>query len=146
MTSSSTTTSIKIVLDTNLFLSAFIYQGISKIIFDLIRNDILELYISPDLKIEVRKKIKEYYGTEEAPAEFDFFLDLKGIFISPSIKITACRDPEDNFLLELSEESKADYLVTRDKDLLELPAKHWKETKIIKPEDFLPILREIHLV
>ena len=136
----------KIVLDTNLFLSTFIYQGISKIIFDLVKNNTLTLYISADLKSEVRKKIKEYYGSQEAPSEFDFFLEVKGIFVVPFIKVTACRDPKDNFLLELAETAKADYLITRDKDLLDLPGKHWKETKIIKPEDFLPLLRKLKLL
>ena len=31
-----------------------------------------------------------------------------------------CRDPKDDFLLALSKKSKADYLITGDKDLLEI--------------------------
>ena len=31
-----------------------------------------------------------------------------------------CRDPKDDFLLALSKESKADFLITGDKDLLEI--------------------------
>ena len=31
-----------------------------------------------------------------------------------------CRDPKDDFLLALSKESKADYLITGGKDLLEI--------------------------
>ena len=38
----------------------------------------------------------------------------------------------------------ADYLITRDNDLLVL--KHWKDTSIILPEDFLPLLRTMSLL
>ena len=44
------------------------------------------------------------------------------------------RDKKDNFLLDLIEFSKADYLVTGDKDLLELNP--FKTTTILNPYDF----------
>lgn len=141
-----TNTKLKVVIDTNLFLSAFIYHGISKIIFDLIRDNKLQLFISEALKLEVTKKILEYYGNEKPSAEISFFLEHRGTFITPNIKVTASRDPKDNFILELAEEAKADYIITRDKDLLELPGKKWKKTKIKKPEDFLPFLRKMNLL
>ena len=47
---------------------------------------------------------------------------------------TQCRDPKDNFLLELAVDGKADYLITGDKDLLELKSVH--KTKIVRIEDF----------
>src|SRR3989344_7213451 len=137
-----TNTKLKIVVDTNLFLSAFIYHGMSKIIFDLIRDGKLQLFISEALKIEVTKKIKEYYGHEKPSEEISFFLERRGTLITPNIKVIASRDPNDNFILELAETARADYIITRDKDLLELPGQKWKKTKIRKPEDFLPLLRK----
>jgi len=74
------------------------------------------------------------------------FIDKKGILITPNVKVTACRDPDDNYLLELAETSKASYLITRDKDLLELPNKRWKSTRIVKPEEFLSYLRRKKLL
>lgn len=74
------------------------------------------------------------------------FLDTKGVLVQAVAKVTVCRDPEDNFVLELAETVKADYLITRDKDLLELPQKEWKNTKIVKPEEFLPHLRFLKLI
>ena len=44
------------------------------------------------------------------------------------------RDPKDNFLLNLIDASKADYLVTGDNDLLILNL--FKTAKIITPSDF----------
>ena len=72
------------------------------------------------------------------------FVEKKGVSINPDISIERSRDKKDNFLLELSEVAKADYLVTRDNDLLIL--RKWKDTTIIMPEDFLPKLRNLGLL
>jgi len=53
-------------------------------------------------------------------------LAYKGIRINPATKLNICRDPEDNFVLELAQAEQADYIVTRDKDLLDM--KKWKKT------------------
>ncbi len=45
-----------------------------------------------------------------------------------------CIDPKDNFLLDLIDVSKADYLVTGDKDLLE--HNPFKTAKILTPAEF----------
>lgn len=137
---------LKIVLDTNLFLSAFLYGGMSQIITDLILDKKLVMFVSEALKTEVLKKLKEYGANEQILFDVSLFLDSRGIAVIPKAKVTICRDPKDNYLLELVEEVQADYLVTRDKDLLELPENKWKSTKIIKPEDFLPFLRSIELI
>ena len=51
----------------------------------------------------------------------------ESINIISNVKV--CRDPKDNFLLALANDGKADYLLTGDKDLLEL--KKFGKTKII---------------
>jgi putative PIN family toxin of toxin-antitoxin system len=52
-----------------------------------------------------------------------------------------CRDPNDDFLLALAAVSKADYLVTRDTDLLVL-GRHGV-TEIIYPARFLQLLQAL---
>lgn len=102
--------------------------------------------MSEDLKAEVLKKFKLYNASEQAVLDASLFLDAKGITIIPQVRVDVCRDPKDNYLLELAEEAKADYLITRDRDLLKLPKQEWKDTKIIKPEEFLPLLRSFKLI
>ena len=55
---------------------------------------------------------------------FEPFTDL----IEVNSIVTICRDSKDNFLLALAKDGKADYLLTGDKDLLEL--KKFGKTKI----------------
>lgn len=136
----------KVVLDTNMFLSAFLFHGNTKIIFDLIFGRKLRLYVSSELKNEVLNKMRKYEVTERVKNEVMYFFHGRSIAIEPKIKLDICRDPKDNFLLELVEAVKADYLITRDKDLLSLSNSVWKVTKIITPETFLPILRAKKLI
>jgi uncharacterized protein len=49
--------------------------------------------------------------------------------------VDASRDKKDNYLLALSKASKADYLITGDKDLLML--KVFRGTGIVKMSEFL---------
>jgi putative PIN family toxin of toxin-antitoxin system len=62
-------------------------------------------------------------------------IDEYAEFVSVKSSTTVCRDPKDNFLLSLSLEGKADYLLTGDKDLLELI--QFGNTSIITIADFL---------
>lgn len=137
-----TSTMLSIVVDTNQFLSGFIYHGMMKVVFDLVLNNKLTLFVSQTLKAEVLEKLQVYGINEQVQNEIMLFMETRGILVKPTVRITVCRDPEDNFVLELTETAQADYLITRDKDLLDLPNQEWKNTKIIMPEDFLPFLRK----
>jgi predicted nucleic acid-binding protein len=50
-------------------------------------------------------------------------------------KVDICRDLNDNFLLALSKDGKANFLITGDQDLLDL--KEFGETKIVSLTNFL---------
>ena len=52
-----------------------------------------------------------------------------GEFITVTSSTNICRDPKDNFLLSLSKDGKASYLITGDKDLLDL--KRFGKTQIV---------------
>jgi predicted nucleic acid-binding protein len=59
----------------------------------------------------------------------------------PRKRLTICRDPEDNMILECCQAAKADFLITGDRDLLELDKPfirtHLPGLKIISPRTFL---------
>lgn len=128
-----------------MFLSALFFGGMVEIIIDLALANKLKLYTSDDLSKEIFKKLHYFGADEEVLTKTATFLD-SCIFIRPTVRVTVCRDPEDNFLLEMAETVQADYLITRDKDLLDLEYKRWKQTGIIKPEEFLALLRKIKLL
>ena len=63
-------------------------------------------------------------------SRFDPFIEL----IEVKSTIDVCRDPNDNFLLELSKDGRADFLLTGDKDLLDL--RKFDKTKITTISSF----------
>jgi uncharacterized protein len=136
---------LKIVVDTNLYLSLFVFRStMLHYIFELVIDEKLLLFTSPPQLQEIKKKFTEFAVPHDVEERALFFINSKAILLSPTITIQESRDITDNFLLELSEVSYADYLITRDNDLLVL--KKRKETEIILPEDFLPLLRKMNVI
>lgn len=123
-----------------MIISASVFGGMVEKIIDLIIGNKLKLFISSDLTKEVFKKLNEFQASEAIIKKVITVMG-KGTVVIPKIKVTACRDPKDNFVLELVETAQQDYIITRDKDLLDLPQSRWKTTQIITPEVFLEILR-----
>jgi putative PIN family toxin of toxin-antitoxin system len=129
---------IKVIVDTNLWISWLITKDYKKLDKILISNK-ARLVFSKELfqefiEVAHRPKLKKYFSKRDLDNlvilidEFAFFTDVKTI-------ARECRDEKDNFLLALAIDSKADLLITGDKDLLEL--KKVQETRIITIADFL---------
>lgn len=80
------------------------------------------------LTIAKRPKLQKYFTDKDIEHLLHTF-DNFGILIKVTSQIKICRDYKDNFLLNLAVDSKADYLATGDKDLLEI--KNIEKTKIL---------------
>lgn len=127
-----------IVNDTNIWISSLITNRYKKLENLLIENEIIILF-SEELLLEFseviqRPKFKKYFSEIEVEeilnslGNYIKFIDVKS-------KVSICRDPKDNFLLSLCLERNADYLITGDKDLLEI--KNLSKTKIVTISEFL---------
>lgn len=85
--------------------------------------------------LRAERNCKKYFPKESVKELIELLETIaEKVDIKPTHFIN--RDPKDNFLLDLIDYSKADYLVTGDKDLL----KHnpFKTAKILNPSDFEP--------
>ena len=122
---------LKLIVDTNLWVS-FVISNKLNLLDSFLFTGNARLLFSKELITEIQEtitksKLKKYFGTnalEQMFSAFDPYID----FIEVESIVTICRDPNDNFLLALAKEGKADYLITGDKDLLEL--KKFGKTKI----------------
>ena len=63
------------------------------------------------------------------------------IVVYPRKKISICRDPADNMLIECCFESRADILISGDRDLLDIEALPF-HLKILTPRKFLELRRK----
>jgi len=132
----------KVVLDTNLWISFLISKRLD-FIDDLLYDGKVKLIFSKELieeflTVAKRPKFKKYF-TDDKISDLLRLFDKYGKLIEVSSKTEDCRDFKDNFLLNLAIDSKADYLITGDSDLLVI--KKIKKTKIITWTDFIEELK-----
>jgi uncharacterized protein len=128
----------KLILDTNLWISFLIKKDFKKL-DRKIKTGEVKLIFSTDLLEEFitvasRPKFKKYFEKKDVSLLLELF-DVYGEIIHVKSKVDICRDPKDNFLLSLSKDSKADYLITADNDLLVI--KEFEETKIVTMQGYL---------
>ena len=127
----------KIIIDTNLWISFLISREYEKLDYLFSSDKICLLFnerlFSEFVGVASREKFKKYFSENDI---YELSLKMKKIAKMIPTKSTQnqCRDPKDNFLLDIAVDGKADFLITGDNDLLEL--KEIKKTKIIKISDF----------
>lgn len=127
----------KVILDTNLWISFLISKRLN-FIDDLLVNRKIILIFSDELieeflTVAQRPKFTRYFSKNNISNLFRLF-DRYGELVNVYTKVEKCRDIKDNFLLNLAIDSKADYLITGDSDLLII--KKIENTKIITWKDF----------
>lgn len=128
----------KVVLDTNLWISFLITKDFS-FLDKYIENRKVKLVFSEELiqeflAVSSRPKFKKYFTDKDVERLFLIF-DKFGVLAKVTSELELCRDHKDNFLLNLATDSKADYLVTGDKDLLEI--KNLNKTKILTIKELI---------
>lgn len=139
----------KVVVDTNVLISGYVFGGKPK---KAIKKafSLYEICVSPQILKEYRGVPKELqnknkinsYQLEVLIAGIASFVSQAKIVI-PKKSLYVCRDKEDNMLLECCLTAKADFLVTQDKDLLEINIsqlpQNLQELKIITPVQFIQL-------
>ncbi|MCF2489008.1 putative toxin-antitoxin system toxin component, PIN family [Dyadobacter sp. CY347] len=133
---------IRIVIDTNIYISAMINRN-SRLRLDLILKDNrFEILTDKALVNELfevinRPKFRKYVSAEQIDAFMDLLTE-RSIVISTFSKVSHSPDPKDDFLLALSMDGSAQYLITGNKiDLLDL--KQFATTSILSLTEFLRI-------
>ena len=130
----------RIVIDTNLWISFLItndYKKLDEIIFS--RNGILvfsQELLDEFIEVAKRPKFRRFFSLTDLEEILETIYEYAN-FVKVEAKIDICRDKKDNFLLSLSIDGNANFLLTGDNDLLEL--EKIGETTIIRIADFLLI-------
>lgn len=133
---------LKIVLDTNWYVSASINRNSRRRLYDLLINDNLTIFYSRELLAEYesvisRKKFEKFIRPEQVNRFIGLvFTRLKPVEIKTLVRLS--RDAKDNFLLSMAINCGADYLVTGDPDLLVI--KVFGKTKILNMAEFSKII------
>jgi len=129
---------LRVILDTNLWVSFLITKNYIKLDSLLFEKQIKLIFseelFSEFIDVTNRPKFKKYFSHSDIKLLLNA-LEIYGEIVVVTSKTNYCRDIKDNFLVNLAIDGKADYLLTGDKDLLEL--KKIGKTRIITIDKFL---------
>lgn len=128
---------LRLIIDSNLWVS-FLISDKQRKLDRLLSIEKVKILFSVELLDELTRiskypRLKAYFspGTiEEMLLSLEAYIEL--IEVKSSVLI--CRDPKDNFLLDLAKDGKANFLLTGDKDLLLL--EKIEKTKILTITEF----------
>lgn len=136
---------MRVVLDTNVFVSAAIQSGAShRIVQYLVQENSDELIICDEILSEIRDvlvtrpRLRKWISLDDAKRYIEM-LQLQFNFVTnPADIIPLSRDSDDDYILALAQRERADYVISGDKDLLVL---HGPKFSILTPAEFEIVLK-----
>ena len=128
---------MKVVLDTNVFLSGVFFGGLPYEILRAWRDRRLRLVYSPDILDEYRrtgeKLARQFEGVDLDPLLALVASEGK-LFVSPALLEAVCDDPEDDKFFACAIASRCKVIISGDKHLLRATGYHGIE--VLKPRAF----------
>ena len=137
----------KIILDTNVVISALIQKSYPHyIVSNYVLNGQMQLCLSEALLNEYRDVVSRpkfaKFANFKNNAEIVLNRFVKtALFYEPKIRLNIIKDVSDNKLLELADESNADFLITGNS--VDFTFTHYKNTRILSPHIFWDMLLKL---
>ena len=132
---------VRVVLDTNIWISALNFGGKPAQILKIAVKKQIRLYPSRTLFAEFVGVLRKKFGySDEKIEEVEVLFKKRVKFREPRINLNVIKtDPSDNRVLECALETEADFIVSGDKDLLNLES--FRGIRIVSPTEFLKIFK-----
>lgn len=131
----------RVVLDTNVLISAYRFGGKPKEILRLAEDGAILPLTSGPMRKELKKVLSLKFSTPQwLIAEVCGRLWEVSEWVDPEIRVDLCRDEDDNRVLECALEGKANFILTGDRDLLDLPP--IEGLAILAPDAFLTLFHD----
>jgi putative PIN family toxin of toxin-antitoxin system len=128
---------MKAVLDTNVLVAAFVTEEVCSKLLGRARRRQFELITCPFILKEFEAVLLNKLSAtkSETRQALPILAEAISALIQPAQPVSGiCRDPDDDSILSCSLAATADYLVTGDSDLPEMP--EFRGTRIITPRNF----------
>ena len=129
---------LKIVLDTNVYISALLFGGYPRHILRQVIEGKLELYVSDSILDEIADVLSRPKFSYPTVLLHQFLTEIEAIseLVAPIRQVNCIKnDPTDNRIIECAIAANASHIVTGDHHLLEL--KEFETIIIVSPSDFL---------
>jgi putative PIN family toxin of toxin-antitoxin system len=128
---------IRIVLDTNVIVSALVFGGVPRAVLELAEGGHCELFYSEAIQSEVRRVLAEKFGWP--PVRLQEVLPVvwtMGELVVPGIPVQAvAADPDDDRIIECALAANASFIVSGDRHLIAL--RSYKSISIVTPRQFV---------
>ena len=132
----------RVIVDTNIFISALLGGTVAQKLVEALTSSKFQLITSQTFLAELietaRDKELSALISEEDLTELIHLIVERGLFVKPTHPINSCRDPKDNFILEVAVTGRAHVILTHDKDLRVLDP--FQNITITRPKEFLDSL------
>lgn len=131
---------IKACLDSNIFISALLFDGKPEEILFAASKKNIKVIISPEIVEEVRRNLTKKFDLQESEVK-KLIKNITSIsqLVIPKIKIKEIDYLPDNRILEAAIEGSADYIITGDRKHL-LHLKEFNGIPIVTPARFMEIM------
>jgi len=131
---------IRVVLDTNILISALFFGGTPRNVVDLAASGRFQALTSVPLLAELEAVLAENFGLPYERVDQAITDVLSFAMIAPELpELDAdIRDPKDVKVLACGVAGEADHIVTGDQDLFSLNG--WQGISILTPDAFLQLL------
>jgi len=128
---------LRVVVDTNVYISAIFWGGKPRHIIDLGRDGKIQIFTSEDIEQEILDKLMTKFGLNSDDAGrllADFSTFTKPVRISRRIHVVK-DDSDDDKFIECAAECGAEFIISGDKHLLKM--KKYKGINIMNAATFL---------
>lgn len=129
---------MKVILDTNVFVSGVFFSGPPYHILEAWREGELELVMSSDILDEYRRVatvLTEQFPPVDLHAILEFVEKEAAFFDAPSLSERVCDDPDDDKFLACALASNTKIIVSGDKHLLRISG--YQDIEVLKPKVFV---------
>ncbi len=136
------TKTLKVVLDSNIYISAVMFGGKpGEVYLHGIRKS-YNLFVSLLIVEEVENCLQQkfYWSKRETIDYMNQIIKIATVHEVKNLISGVCRDPKDDHILSLAAETKANYIISGDKDLLTLIS--FQDIKIINSQSFIKTMLE----
>ena len=129
---------MKIILDTNVFISGIFFSGPPYQILDAWRDGKVDIVLSEEIFAEYQRVAKEL-SRQFKEVDISTFLDLITVnaiwVVTPQLPFNVSADPDDDKFLSCALAGKTKIIVSGDKHLLAVSG--YRRIEVVKPSSFI---------
>ena len=129
---------MKIVLDTNVFISGIFFSGPPAQILKAWNDQKFQIVISKEILSEYQRvahELSKKFSAVDIVPIIELLTIYGEIVETEGVSVTVCEDPDDNMFLECAIASNSKIIVSGDKHLLRISG--YRGIDVVKPRNFI---------